>query len=498
MMYRRNRFSRHARPTLLLGVLLGMCLLPSMLAAQEAAPEGVQGPRPKVFLIPTDSVRAEITPIVTERVGESLRERLRADGRIELLGSFRDIQRQLEGGGQHSSATIAEAERLYTSGIGLLTAGDNQRAAETFQRSVDLMEQNIGDLHNFDVLADALVNLALAYFQAGFDLDSRKYMHKYAHLRPAAKFDAAKFPKGVIEIATDEQDRVQKAGNGKLVVNANVAGAAVFIDGVAKGETPVTIEDVGFGTHYLVVRDKRGGTWSEEIRVRGRGREQVMDVKLGEGQAAAPVAAGRAADGELPAFYTDLREVLRTGKFGVEQQPYLREVVGRTGGQFVAWVVMVREGSNYVAAPFVYRASDGLIVQATKIKFNMELSNLRAGVNQLSDAIIIAVEQMPMDQAISVVDLNPAKSEQPAVAVAPKADPATKARPAVVRQPGEDEVIPPPKVMPSESRSDTWTYVGWGSAAVLIGGAIAGSIYLLAASGDDPSKPVGFEAEVSW
>src|SRR5690554_3471375 len=159
------------------GILLGS-LLVACFCLMSSAGFAQEGPKPKVFLLPVDSVQDGVTPIVTDRVGESVRERLKADGRIELLGTYADILRKLEGGGQHASASIAEAERLYTSGIGLLTAGENQRAAETFQRAVDMMVQNIGDLHNFEVLSDAMVNLSLAYFLAGFDLDSRKYMQK--------------------------------------------------------------------------------------------------------------------------------------------------------------------------------------------------------------------------------------------------------------------------------------------------------------------------------
>lgn len=150
------------------------------------------GPTPKLFLLPAQGVRDEISSIIPERVGEMLRGQLEGKSQIELLPTYERLEKQ---GGGRANAAVAEAERLYTSGIGLLTAGEDEKASKSFQKSVDILEQNIADLHNFNVLADAYKNMALAYFNAGFDFDGRKKMKVFAHLRPEAELDAEKFPK---------------------------------------------------------------------------------------------------------------------------------------------------------------------------------------------------------------------------------------------------------------------------------------------------------------
>ncbi|MFU8803984.1 MAG: PEGA domain-containing protein [Bradymonadaceae bacterium] len=456
----------------------------------EQAPPAAQpaAPAPKVFLMPTDSVRDEVTQIVTERVGESLRDNMRREGRIELLPTWAQIQRKLEAGQQTSAAT-AEAERLYTSGIGLLTAGENQRAAETFQRSVDMMEQNIADLHNFEILADALANLSLAYFHAGFDLDARQNMQRFAHLRPKAKLDEEKYPKELRDIFNDEQGRVEKAGDGKLVITANIEGAQVFIDGLPRGETPVTVEDVGFGHHYLVVRDGRGGTWSEQIRVRGRGQEQTFEITLGDGSA--PVAEDRASQ---TGFFTDLREAFKTGEFGEDLAPYLQELATRTGAQYVVWVVLVRDRSASIAHPFVYRVKDGKMASLPEQSFNIELSNLRVGVNSLNDDIIKAILKMPEERIVSAVSLGAPRVVTETPVVVAEAKPPL---PVPQAEPRDEGIIAAPAEMPSETKTRAWHYVGWGGAALLVGGAVAGSVYLLT-QGDGATKSAGFDAEVQW
>ncbi|MEZ4461162.1 MAG: hypothetical protein R3E66_15860 [bacterium] len=172
-----------------------------------------------MFMLPTQSVNDSISSIIPERIGEQVREGIKQDARVVLMPSYEAVQKELGGGG-HSSAAIAQAETLYTQGIGLLTAGEDQKAAEAFQRSVDMMEQNIADLQNYDVLADALANLSLAYFNAKFDVDARKRMKDFAHLRPTAQLDPEKYPKELLEVLTDEQKKVSTAGAGKLNVTA--------------------------------------------------------------------------------------------------------------------------------------------------------------------------------------------------------------------------------------------------------------------------------------
>lgn len=452
------------------------------------------GPKPRLFMMPTQSVNNSTSSIIPERIGEQVRQGVRQDGRVELMPKFEEIRKRLGATGQ-SSAAIAEAEQLYTSGIGLLTAGEDKQAAETFQRAVDLMEENIADISNFDVLADALSNLALAYNNAGFDLDARKRMKLFAQIKPDATLDPEKYDKELIEIYEDEAKKIKKGGPGKLEVAANIEGAKVFIDGVEKGVTPLTVEDVGFGHHYLVVRAPAGdAVWAEKIRVKGRKKQQSFKAELGkkaEGQVAD--AAGEQ-DGDEPTFYADLKGQIASGRFGTDLQPYLKELTTQTGAQYVSWVLMYKEGSDYRAAPFVYRASDGLIAQGDGVNFNIELSNLRVGVTELSEIIVKLVIDTPEDAAITKVALGPAPVEtapttpsEPAATVA-----STEAKSPYTNTPMQ----PPPEVPPSES-SNTWTYVAIGGGALAVAGGIA-LVLLLSADGDNPQQAGGFTTSVSW
>ena len=177
--------------------------------APEAPVVAPRGPKPKLLLLPTESVEGKVTSLVSERIDEQTRRRLREGNRVVLMPSYAEIRKQLAGQGM-ASAAIVQAEQEYTAGIGLLTAGENQKALEKFQRAVEMMEQNLPDLRNYNVLSDALANLALAYFLSGYDLDGRKTMKSFAQLKPDATLNPEKYPPELIEVYRDELAKVKR------------------------------------------------------------------------------------------------------------------------------------------------------------------------------------------------------------------------------------------------------------------------------------------------
>ncbi len=459
-------------------------------------------PTPKLFVLPVDSVRGELSEIVTERINSSTRERLESLSGVDFLPTFEEIH----GSGERTpAALIAEAEQQYTSGIGLVNAGHYQRAMEALHPAVETLEANIADLHNFGILTDALANLAIAYYEAGYDLDARQAIQKYAQLNPDASLDRDSYPEQLVELFESELERIETAGTGIVHIESDHEGAQVYLNGEILGETPLTTEEIGFGEHYLVVR--RGDwRWAGKIRVRARGQEQTETVELVHREEQEDELAG------MPSYYVDLRETIQSGRFGEELEPYLQEMANQTGADFVAWSLAQRDGRNYALTPFIYRVEDSLLVQGEDVLFNQELSNVRSRSNELSDIYAASVIFMPENRAVEYVDLV---GEEEVVAVEePEEDPdvdevsVDEERDVVAaadERPTEELPVPRPGDSPGASepfpdepgadRSDMMRYLGWGGAAALGTGIIVTTIVLIARSSGDG---VGFEAEVQW
>lgn len=465
--------------------------------AEEEATAEPERPDARLFVLPTDSVQGELSDIVTQRINDAIRSRLGTLGGIELLPTFEALHGEASGDEVHSA--LADAERGYTSGIGLVNAGDYEAAAEVLQRAVRVLEENVAQLQNFGILTDAMANLSIAYFNTGYDLDARDNIRRFAQIQPDADLDLDDYPE-LQALYQDEVERVEQAGHSKLNITANRDGAQVFINGELRGETPLTIEEFGFGQHFMVVRH---GDWivSEIIQVRGRDEEHDIEVELRD------AADEDEYDDGLPSFYVDLRNTLQSGQFGSEMDPYLQELASQTGADYLAWTLVLRDNGAYAVAPFMYRVEDATLIQGEDIIFNQELSNLRSRANQLSDTVAASVVHMADDQVVDQVDLAPLP-EEPVVADAPDDEVESEDAEEVAMAPDEtpsdplpvpderagyvgDEVRDPMIDEEPDDGSNTFMYLGLGGAAA---GIIAGTVFMLVRS---PS-PAGFEAEVEW
>jgi hypothetical protein len=468
------------------------------------------GPTPKLALLPTHTINDDISDLVPDRIGEMLRKRIGSDARLELLPTYREMSREDESGGS-TSAAIAKARQKYTSGIGLLNAGEFEKASETLQSAVDIMKDNIQHLRDFDVLVDALVKLSRAYFEAGYDFDARKRITEYAHLRPDADLDPETYAEKLRTIYRREARKVEQAGTSTIAVETKAKQATVWIDGKERGEAPIDVSGIPYGYHYLVVQDPRGRFWAKRIQVPGRDRKRTFQVELkasgGQSSTAKSTSSDESSEVEMPAFYTELRDRIGDGSFDRDDvKPYFRELAKRTEADYVAWVSMFREDNRYQAAPFGYRASDDRIVRIDRTNFNVQLSDLRVGVSDMSTNLIETILEMPDDRAVTSVTLVEPDEETSSDAVASTSSSSSSSTASSSTASSASTTststrpTPPPSPPPEPNRGGNrvWTYVGIGGAVLAVGGLVAGGFALFGGGGGSPSQPPGFNANVSW
>ncbi len=473
-------------------------------ASEAGASEGAQTSEPSqasseasqtptLAVLPAQAVGSGIQELVPRRIGEMVRDRVSGDGRLDTLPSFAVMQRE-EATRVRSTTAINEARKKYTSGIGLIEAGEYQRAADTLQEAVDLLRANVADLQNFDVLADATAKLAWAYYEAGYDFDARSYIKEYAHLRPDASLDQDEFPPELKTIFEEEVNKVREAGTSTLTIEANQEGATVYVDGVEKGKTPATV-DVRFGAHYLVVKGEKG-RWTSQILVRGRDTRETYEATLSQPE--------RVEVEEEPAYFTQLLSGIADGIFGAELGPELAEFVEQSGADDVAWMTMQQRDGEFRAIPFVYSADEDLYLRGDTVTFDLELSNLRLGVDELGKQIVEMTLNTPTDRAFQRVDLT----QEPEADARAEADPKEEApgqtddqqieeqaeEPSDTEEPAAESVQPPPPIEDDEKdgKAGKWILVGVGSAA-LTAGLVIGGVFLFGGN-----NPDGFQTEVSW
>lgn len=451
-------------------VFFGAVLASTPVLAESGSKDGEGADAPAVYLHHPEDVGKGVSSIVARRIGSVLRDQLSSNPGVDLADAF-------EPGELYDGKSISDAKSLYTSGIGLLRAGEYKRAKKKLESAVKIFDRRLVYLRDYDVLADAYANLAAAYHHAGYDFDARKYIKRFAHLRPNAELTRDWFPPELKRKVSEEQKNVDEAGTGTLQVKTNPKGAVIYLDGEKKGTSPVTLEGVTYGFHYIAAEGEKRR--ARAVRVFGRDKKQQLKFDLSKD------AENQSED--IPAFYRGMRQTLRTGSFGEGLTPYLDELARRMDAEIVVWSLVMAEKDKYRVLPFAYRVSDGRMIWITGATFSKQLSNLRNRADKVTENIVEAVESMPESHVVESVELDVDVPEQSGERIA--------VRPTASETGGDVEA----EAGGSEGfwGSDRfWTYAGIGGGVLVTAGLVAGGVALF---GDNEKGKVNqFNVEVAW
>jgi len=80
------------------------------------------------------------------------------------------------------------------------------------------------------------------------------------------------------------------AATGRVLVRSTPAGARVLVDGMVRGETPVAVRDLEFGTHTIVIEAPGYPRWQQTVTLSAERPAQSFEVALDNAGAAAGAA----------------------------------------------------------------------------------------------------------------------------------------------------------------------------------------------------------------
>jgi hypothetical protein len=179
-----------------------------------------------------------------------------------------------ESGGATDSADVEQARKHFSQGLKLYKDRDFDAALVQFERAYAVKP-------NFKVL----YNIAQCYFELHQYVEARDTLSRY--LKDGAGAVDAERQSAVESDLSELQRRIAR-----VVVNVNVAGATVYVDGKKAGVTPLaTPVDVNEGQRTISVETTDRGTKQRIVRVAG-GEEQTVSLDFA---APSPTASAAAA-----------------------------------------------------------------------------------------------------------------------------------------------------------------------------------------------------------
>lgn len=125
-------------------------------------------------------------------------------------------------------------------------------------------------------LIEAYLTLGIISRSMGNVGEARQAFRKALRLDPDYRLDSRAFPPSLVNVFEDVRGSLEAQPRGKVRVESNPKVAEVYINGVMKGVTPLTIDNLPEGVHHLRISANKYEVIRKQINVGGG---QVIKVK---------------------------------------------------------------------------------------------------------------------------------------------------------------------------------------------------------------------------
>ncbi|MBN2361038.1 MAG: PEGA domain-containing protein [Deltaproteobacteria bacterium] len=218
--------------------------------AESGAPAAA-GRRVVAALVATDPALA---PAVVADLEEVLKHALFGRPEIGVL----DLRRALDSkAGNDARVRVELAEAGLANGQQFYESLDADRAIKELTASCEFFEDGFSEVNDFDKMVIANLYLASVLQQTGQPEAAIKHYRAALFLDPKLAIDPNVFPPDDIDNLERVRRDNEQGAKGSVEIASAPVSARIYIDGVYRGATPLTISNLPAGDHFL--RIERNG-----------------------------------------------------------------------------------------------------------------------------------------------------------------------------------------------------------------------------------------------
>ncbi len=180
-------------------------------------------------------------------VSHALQQLLADDGRYEMI----EVAGQLDSDAERAKRAFAEAEKLVDKAQGAYETLEFDPAVDFLKSAVTKYQKHAAYVEDPKKVADALMLLAAVRILRGEQKAGAERIAEAVAILPSVEPDPRIFNPSMRQVFQKVADSVQSKGKGKASVTSSPSYAEIFIDGVFRGVTPMEVDGLTDGEHYL-------------------------------------------------------------------------------------------------------------------------------------------------------------------------------------------------------------------------------------------------------
>ncbi len=202
------------------------------------------GPRTACITLPSDDFSQKAAAVL----GHLVRENFRRAGEFDLI----DTRELLNKGTQDPRLdTIESAHLLLARGKQQYDNLELDPAIEALSKARELFRKAAGRLGDGEEYVEALLFLGASHILSGDSELGSGAFRQVALFDKRRALDPKLFPPSMIDIFKRVKSEVAAAPVGMVQLKSNPPAAEVYLNGVYKGVTPLTLAKVSEGTHFV-------------------------------------------------------------------------------------------------------------------------------------------------------------------------------------------------------------------------------------------------------
>jgi hypothetical protein len=242
-----------------------------------------------------------------------LLERLQTDRRITLAADeptgkqVTDFVKSQETG---SGTTLSDAKANFVRGKRLYEQLEVDEAIKALSLAVNGYRELIPTLKDNRELLSSHLYLGMALVIRGSLPEGKAYIRQMIILDPSrAKhlLPQKEFPPKIVQLHRELTQEVSKGPVGSISITSNPSGATVYFDAVQQEPTPLKMQNVPVGEHFIVLEKKGFGRFNRRIDVKAG--ENTVDESLQNFEPLAPYPYAKRSD---PVANDQLRKIAST------------------------------------------------------------------------------------------------------------------------------------------------------------------------------------------
>jgi len=395
----------------------------------------------------------------------SLRFRIMEDKDIKVELDEKEVLKKRKEAAQQAP-WLDEANGLLWKGMDHIEKKEYTKAIEALMQARDIYERNYTELKDYEKLVDSSLQLAIAFFLAGYKDNGEDLLKNVIVWRPTLVVDKKKYPKDFVASLEKLKKLLARKATGTLRIEATPGdGAKVYVDGLLKGtlgpdRTGVDVGGLMRGKHYVQVIKDGFRIWAKTTGVPSKGRTKKLVAEL---VTADKKGGGMGTGMDKLAF--EVFQYAKKGDYGHKFNQAAAKFAEKSDVPFLLFGYVSMEGKGTKLTLFLFKQEWKATAEIEPVSFASDLANLSVYLLYLEANLDTALRSFPKDRVVQDVPavylikepVKPAlaavKKEEPSAAVEPvKAEPAAEKKetvpvvPVVIARP--EKKVEPVRVTP--------------------------------------------------